>query len=289
MIYSGIDHHWTDNTFATCGYTVSIWDHERSEPTTSFQWGADSVTSVKFNPAEANVLASTGSDRNICLYDTRMAQPMRKLIMQMRSNALAWNPMEPFNFTVANEDHQLYTFDMRFLDKALLVHKDHVSAVMDISYSPTGKEFVTGSYDRTIRIFDARSARSREVYHTKRMQRIFSVKFTADSRFVLSGSDDTNIRIWKAQASKTLATMNPRRKRHMEYCDSLKDRFKHLPEVKRIARHRHLPKSIKKAQSTVHEINTREHKKQDNRIKHSKPEGVPNVSIKQKSIIKQLE
>ncbi len=47
----------------------------------------------------------------------------------MKSNAIAWNPMEAFNFTVANEDHNCYTFDMRKLDIALNVHKDHVSAV----------------------------------------------------------------------------------------------------------------------------------------------------------------
>lgn len=42
---------------------------------------------------------------------------------------------------------------------------------MDIDYSPTGREFVTGSYDRTVRIFDYNAGHSREVYHTKRMQR----------------------------------------------------------------------------------------------------------------------
>ena len=47
----------------------------------------------------------------------------------MNTNAIDWNPREPFNFTVANEDHNAYTFDMRKLDHALMVHKDHVSAV----------------------------------------------------------------------------------------------------------------------------------------------------------------
>jgi len=42
---------------------------------------------------------------------------------------------------------------------------------MDLAYSPTGKEFVTGSYDRSVRIFKANKGRSREMYHTKRMQR----------------------------------------------------------------------------------------------------------------------
>jgi WD repeat and SOF domain-containing protein 1 len=51
------------------------------------------------------------------------------------------------------------------------VHKDFVSAVMDVDYSPTGREFVAGSYDRSVRIFAYNGGRSREVYHTKRMQR----------------------------------------------------------------------------------------------------------------------
>jgi len=33
----------------------------------------------------------------------------------------------------ANEDHNCYTFDMRKMDTALRVHKDHVSAVYDLS------------------------------------------------------------------------------------------------------------------------------------------------------------
>lgn len=36
----------------------------------------------------------------------------------------------------------------------LQTHRDHMRAVLDVDYSPTGKEFVSGSYDRTIRIFN---------------------------------------------------------------------------------------------------------------------------------------
>ena len=43
---------------------------------------------------------------------------------------------------------------MRRLKVPLNIYKDHVSAVIDLDYSPTGKEFVTGSYDKTIRIFE---------------------------------------------------------------------------------------------------------------------------------------
>jgi hypothetical protein len=48
--------------------------------------------------------------------------------------------MEPFHFTLASEDHNLYTFDMRKLDHAITVHNDHVSAVLAVDYSPTGRQ-----------------------------------------------------------------------------------------------------------------------------------------------------
>ena len=38
---------------------------------------------------------------------------------------------------------------MRRLASASCVHQDFVSAVMDVDYSPTGREFVAGSYDRS--------------------------------------------------------------------------------------------------------------------------------------------
>lgn len=68
---------------------------------------------------------------------------------------------------------------------------------MDVDYSPTGQEFVGGSYDRTVRIFNAKEFGSRDVYYTERMQRVFSVKFSADATYVFSGSDDMNLRVWK--------------------------------------------------------------------------------------------
>ena len=62
---------------------VDVWDHERSEPISNFSWGSDSVTSVRFNPAEPDLLASAGSDRSIALYDLRSSTPIRKIIMQV--------------------------------------------------------------------------------------------------------------------------------------------------------------------------------------------------------------
>lgn len=42
--------------------------------------------------------------------------------MQTKSNAISWNPMEAMKFVVANEDGNLYTYDMRNLKVATCVH-----------------------------------------------------------------------------------------------------------------------------------------------------------------------
>lgn len=286
--FTAIDHHWVDPQFATSGDCVNIWDNSRDSPLHTYKWGADSVLSVKFNPAEACLLASTGSDRSVVLYDLRASVPMRKFIMAMNTNKIAWNPREPMNFVMASEDTNLYTFDLRKLDKALLVHKDHVSAVMDVSFSPTGREFVSGGYDRMVRIFKNDGSRSKEVYHTKRMQRVFSVAYSSDSRFVMSGSDDTNVRVWKADASGSLGIEAGRGERKKSYMNTLKKRFAHMPEIKRIDRDKPLPKAIKKATKIQHDIRQSERRKIDNRKKHSRQEDAEVLPERKKAIVKQF-
>lgn len=197
--------------------------------------------------------------------------------------------MEPMNFTAANEDCNCYSYDSRKLDEAKCVHMGHESAVMDIDYSPTGREFVTGSYDRTIRIFQYNGGRSREIYHTKRMQRVFCVKFSCDASYVISGSDDTNLRLWKAKASEQLGVLHPREQRKHAYHEAVKNRYKHLPEIKRIVRHRHLPKPIYKAASLRRTMMEAERRKAERRKAHSAPGSIVTEPVRKRRIIKEVE
>jgi WD repeat and SOF domain-containing protein 1 len=159
--FNAVSHHRFDKSFATASSVVEIWDWERQKPISTLQWGYDTIHTVKFNQSETSVLASSGGDRTLILYDLRTQSPLAKVVTTFRSNQICWNPMEAFNFAAANEDHNVYIFDMRKMDRALNVLKDHVAAVMDVDYSPTGEELVTGSYDRTVRIFRAREGHSR--------------------------------------------------------------------------------------------------------------------------------
>jgi DDB1- and CUL4-associated factor 13 len=193
--------------------------------------------------------------------------------------------MEAFNLAVANEDHNIYLFDTRNLSRALNILKDHVAAVMDVSFSPTGEELISASYDRTIRLWNRSSGHSRDIYHTKRMQRVFSATFTPDSQYVLSGSDDGNIRLWRANASARSGMKSAAQRQKLEYDNALKERYKHMPEIKRISRHRHVPKQIKKAGEIKRDELKSIKRREENERKHSKKGKVGRRSERVKMVL----
>lgn len=203
----------------------------------------------------------------------------------MRTNALSFNPMMPTVLLCASEDHQLYTFDLRRLDRATQVYKDHVAAVMSCDWSPTGQEFVSGSYDRTVRIWQTNRGRSKDVYHTKRMQRVFTSVFSADARFVLSGSDDGNLRIWKSRASAKVGVVSGRERAALEYRDKLRERWGGVAAIRNIEKQRLLPKSIRKAKDRTTEMLEARRVKEERFRAHTKAGLEKPQSEKTKSLV----
>ena len=100
--------------------------------------------------------------------------------------------------------------------------------------------------------------------------RVFSAKFTPDAQYLLSGSDDGNIRLWRAHASRREGIKSARQRTKLEYDEALKERYKHMPEIRRIHRHRHLPKTVKKAGEIKAEEIKAIKRRAENERKHSK-------------------
>ncbi|CDI81138.1 WD domain, G-beta repeat-containing protein, putative, partial [Eimeria acervulina] len=252
------------------GETVQLWEPHRSSPLQTFSWGSDSVYCVRFNPAETSIFGAGLSGNSVALYDIRGNTPIRRVLMKMRTNAISWNPMQPINFTVASEDQNLYTYDMRKLSEALRVHKDFVNAVLDVDYSPTGKEFVAASFDGTLRF-------------------VLSCRFSADGRFVFSGSADMCLRVWKSEAAAALGPQSYRARLSLNYRKKLQEKYAHLPEIKRIERHHHVPKLIKKTQEKKRIMKEAAKRREDNRIAHSKPGKHPRVAERKKAIYREIQ
>lgn len=294
--FAGIDcpyHALASPQFVTCGGPcVELWDRSRSEPVQRFEWSAreaETVASVRYNTADPSLLAGCVSDRSIVLYDVRQRMPVRKLVLALRSNCVAWNPTEPFTFTAASDDHNCYTFDIRRFDSARKVHRGHVGAVLSVDYAPTGREFCTGSYDRTVRIFERSAGDARETYHTKRMQRVFCSVFSADAAFVLSGSDDGSARLWKARGSQPLRQLLPRERQALDEAEALKHKFAHVPQVRRMLRQRHLPRPLFHAARQKREEERSRARKERNRRKNSARGAVPYVAERRKHVVREDE
>ena len=287
--FTGITRHRTEPAFAVSSSSISLYDLNRasSTPTQTLAWptSIDTITAIALNQTETSILASAATDRSLVLYDLRTSSPLHRSILTLVSNAISWNPMEAFNLAVANEDHNIYIFDMRNLKRALNILKDHVSAVMDVEFSPTGEELVSASYDRSIRLWKRSEGHSRDIYHTKRMQRVFSCCFTPDNAYILSGSDDGNIRLWRSNASSRSGIKTARQRQKLEYDGALKARYKHMPEIRRIGKHRHVPKQVKKAGEIKQEELKSIKRREENERKHSKKGKVPRGSEREKMVL----
>ncbi|GJS40584.1 DDB1- and CUL4-associated factor 13 [Tanacetum coccineum] len=67
--FSAVDHQWEGDLFATVGAAqVGVWDRNKLHPDDTSEWGSGSVISIRFNPGEPNILATSGNDLGITIY-----------------------------------------------------------------------------------------------------------------------------------------------------------------------------------------------------------------------------
>jgi WD repeat and SOF domain-containing protein 1 len=114
------------------------------------------------------------------------------------------------------------------------------------------------------------------------VDRINSILYSMDSKFIISGSEDTNVRIWKANASESITPLLPREKLKLAYNEKLKKKYKYNTEVKRILRHRHLPKFIVKKNRIKQIQKVSKFKKVENIRANNRPEDAPFIAERKK-------
>ncbi|GKD65405.1 hypothetical protein Tco_1307513 [Tanacetum coccineum] len=92
--FSAMDHQWQGDFFATGGAVqVDTWNHNRSQPVNTFEWGS---VSVRCNLGEPNIVATYGNDMGFTNYDPRLKDEAIKKLKertQMSKKRLKiWDP-----------------------------------------------------------------------------------------------------------------------------------------------------------------------------------------------------
>ena len=194
---NSIDFNPLNSYFITTGKVITMWDFERFLPIQILPQKWTTTSCAKFNPVEYNILLSSASDRSITIHDLRTHSPVKKFFMEMRSNDLVWFKTNPWEFTLANEDSNLYTFDLRKISHVKKIFKGHVMAVQSLDQDERSGFIISGSLDRTIRVHKLRSDFNSEALFSSRMSRVLCVSFSLDCNLIFSGSEDGNLRVWK--------------------------------------------------------------------------------------------
>mmetsp|Transcript_40254 Transcript_40254/g.82389 ORF Transcript_40254/g.82389 Transcript_40254/m.82389 type:complete len:404 (-) Transcript_40254:2157-3368(-) len=259
-IFNSLSLHPTKSFFVTGGKQVLIWDQHIFKPIQKLFWGASSISCMKFNPIEYNIVISSGSDRSIVLYDLRLHTPIKKFILDMRSNDISWNENISSEFTLANEDSNLYTFDIRNLNQVKKVYQGHVLPVLSLDQDRNNQTILSGSCDSTIRIFSKSFPGNSEIFHTQRMRKVLTVGFSIDQKYILSGSEDGNLRLWANLSSgrKNTILKGMEQKKFKKLIENRAYIFNHISHEFQF-----LPKMIRNLWKTKKEILENEKKKKN--------------------------
>ena len=98
-------------------------------------------------------------------------------------------------------------------------------------------------------------------------------------------ANKNQVRVWRANASKTETPKSAKHRQALEYNDALVSRYGHMPEVRRIKRHRHVPIVVKKAQGIKRKELTSIKRKNENERKHTSGQFKKRRSEREKMVL----
>jgi WD40 repeat protein/MoxR-like ATPase len=94
---------------------------------------------------------------------------------------------------------------MSELDENPVIFTGHGSIVWSVSFSPDGKQALSGASDNTLRLWNVKTG---ELIRTFKGHEgiIYSVSFSPDGKQALSGANDDTLRLWNVQSGELIRT-----------------------------------------------------------------------------------
>lgn len=189
--------------------------------------------STNFTSIHSEKFVATTAENEIKLFDERIkSEFFAKKIGNCNNEIKIFNN----KFVTANDDGNGYLFDLRRLDDPFVL-RGHTKGVVSCDIGEN--RVCLSSFDKTLRVYDLKTFKC-EIFHSKRMAEVSKVRMSED--VVFSGSLDGSVRLWKL---KNTDLLNRKMKNNLKFAEKLKKKFEGVEEIKRIDRHRFLPKELK--------------------------------------------
>jgi WD40 repeat protein len=153
----------------------------------------DSVVGCAFSP-DGKVLASTGHDRTVRLWDPMIGTQTRTLVKHVNS---VWScAFSPDGSLLATSSHdgtvRLWDPNAGTVQEAFTGHD---GPVRSCAFSPDGALLVTTGNDHTVRVWDPTVARPRQ-YLDGHTAWVYSCAYASDGSLLATSGADRTVRLW---------------------------------------------------------------------------------------------
>jgi WD40 repeat protein len=189
---------------------LKLWEVSSGQCLRTFQGHTDEVTAVSFCPDGQQALSSS-HNWELILWEVSSGQCLRTFKGHTNwVNAVSWSPdgqqalsssggqmqlkLEEFDVEDSETDETLKLWEVS-TGQCLRTFKGHTSTVTAVSFSPDGRQALSGSDDKTLKLWDVSSCKCLHTFrgHTSEVR---AVSWSPDGRQVLSGSGSKGINLY---------------------------------------------------------------------------------------------
>mmetsp|Transcript_39429 Transcript_39429/g.61459 ORF Transcript_39429/g.61459 Transcript_39429/m.61459 type:complete len:354 (+) Transcript_39429:2330-3391(+) len=194
-IIKSIDCEEKGNNFVSSGEKVLLWDLEKFIPIQKVENTSFSTSSIKFNPLHHSILAYSGSDRSITISDLRLRKSILKVGTSAQNNQIAWETKNPWKFISANEDGNVYIFDMRNSKFPISKLGENKNSIQSIDFDPRTETLISGGLDGNLKIYKKTNKRFLNRISIPIKTNLYAVKFGHRINKILCGGSNGNLNL----------------------------------------------------------------------------------------------
>jgi RNA polymerase sigma factor (sigma-70 family) len=160
------------------------------------------TTALAYSP-DGKLLATTGSERGLCLWDADSGKLSSVLIPSLQTYAVAFSP-DSKSLVASGQYPQFHLFNVATGRQVQTFGGHEKGGTMCYAFSPNGAAIATGGHDNRVRVWDAATGRELRQLHGSDGS-ILSVAYSPDGSLIAGSGNSRTVFLWDA------ATGTPRK------------------------------------------------------------------------------